>query len=278
MNDTSVIRNLAAFLFLIITFTGCDTVDPHTEAPQAPAVIPEQAFALNLGVLEQDSSARAINAGKNGDAFTNWLSATIRAGVAVHITHAILEVPFELTKAIQQVPPVYNEHAFIWAADTLIDGQRHSIALKAQQANNYVDWQMKVSGVIDETGLSFDDFLLYNARTYTDAHEGTFQIYFPVTSGTQQVMDGSYEVIDESRHTLTFSIPQGVEDIGGSSAVFDKDGAWITLDLTGPLGGTHLIEWNTETGEGSLTAQDYNNGEKACWDTALQNSPCPVGS
>ena len=273
MNDTSLIRTVAALIFLLLTFTGCETIDPKVDDLEAPAVIPAQAFALNLGVLEQEAPAN-----KNNAAFTNWLSATIRAGIAIHITHAILHVPFELTSAIQHVPPVYNDNAFIWAADTLIDGQHHGIALKAQKADNYVDWQMKVSGVIDETGASFENFLLYNARTYTDANEGSFQVYFPVAAGSQQVMDGSYEVIDETRHTLMFSIPQDVDDIGGSSATFNRDGEWITLDLTGPRGGTHLIVWNETTGDGSLTAPDYNNGEKACWDATLQNVPCEPAS
>ena len=273
MNDTSSFRKLASMLLLLLAFTGCDTVDPKAEDQQAPAVIPERAFALNLGVFEQEAPAN-----KNNGAFTNWLSAALRAGVAIHITHAILHVPFELTKAIQQVPPVYNDNGFIWAADTLIDGQHHGIALKAQKADNFVDWQMKVSGIIDETGVSFENFLLYNARTYTNANEGSFQVYFPVEAGSQQVMEGSYEVIDETRHTLSFNIPQDVDEIGGASAIFNRDGDWITLDLTGPLGGTHLIEWNETTGDGSLTASDYNNGEKACWDVTLQNVECEVAS
>ncbi len=273
MNDTSSIRKMALLLLLILTFTGCDTVDPGTEEQQAPAVIPQEAFALDLNIFEREPAAD-----KNGAAFTNWLSATVRAGVATYIGHAILEVPHELTSAIQHVPPVYNENAFVWAADTLVDGQLYAIALKAQIADNFVDWQMKVTGVIEETGVTFENFQLYNARTYTDADEGTFQVYFPTEAGSQQVMDGAYEISDETGQTLSFSIPQEVEDIGGSAVIFNNYNDQITLDLTGPLGGKHFIEWDTVTGAGSLTADDYNNGEKACWDETLQNVECEVVS
>ena len=273
MHNNFATRKLAVLALLIFLFTGCDTVDPASETDEAPAVIPQEAFALNLGVMEQEAPAS-----KNGAAYANWLNATIRAGVAIHITHAILEVPFELTKAVQHVPPVYNENAYIWSTETFIDEQRHSIALKAQNSDEFINWQMKVSGVDEESGLAFEDFLLYSARTYKDVNEGSFQVYFPVESGSQQVMDGTYNVVDEEEHTLTFSIPDGVEDIGGSSAVFDHLEDQITLDLTGPLGGRHLIEWNETTGAGSLTADDYNNGEKACWDEELKNTPCDVAS
>ncbi len=273
MNHTSAILKLVALTLLILVFTGCDTVDPQSETPEAPAVIPEEAFALNLGVFEQETPAN-----KNGANYANWLNATIRAGVAVQITHAILEVPYELTKAVQHVPPVYNENAFVWSTETIIEDQVHSINLKAQNADNFIDWQMKVTGVVEETGVSFENFLLYSARTYKDVNEGTFQVYFPVESGSQQVMDGSYNVVDENEHTLTFSIPAGVEDIGGSSAIFKHLNDQITLDLTGPQGGLHLIEWNETTGAGSLTADDYNNGEQACWDETLKNAPCEIAS
>ncbi|MFK7843708.1 MAG: hypothetical protein AB8G77_00300 [Rhodothermales bacterium] len=273
MNDTSSIQKIALLLLLIITFTGCDTVDPKTEDQQAPAVIPQEAFALNLDIFQQETPAN-----KNSAAYTNWLSATVRAGVATYIGQAILEVPFELTAAIQHVPPVYNENAFVWAADTLVDGQLYGIALKAQIADNFVDWQMKVTGVVDETGVTFENFLLYSARTYTDADEGTFQVYFPTEAGSQQVMDGAYEINDEAGQTLSFNIPQDVEEIGGTAAIVNHYNDQVTLDLTGPHGGKHFIEWDTVTGAGSLIADDYNNGEKACWDETLQNVECEVVS
>lgn len=268
-NDTMTIRNISALLLFLFVFAACDTVDPKPADQEAPAVIPEAAFAMNFELFEREQPANKGNAN-----FTNWLNAVVRAGVAVQITHTITHVPFALTKAIQQVPPVYNEGAYVWAADTLVDGQLHAIQLKARTFDSYVDWEMKVTGEVEETGVILDNFVLYTARTYTNATEGTFQIYFPIETGSQQVMDGSYMVTEDMEHSISFTIPRDVEEIGGSSAVFSHKDDQVTLDLTGPLGGEHLIEWNEITGEGSLTATDYNNGEKACWDETLRNAEC----
>ena len=34
------------------------------------------------------------------------------------------------------------------------------------------------------------------------------------------------------------------------------------------------IQWNIETGSGSLTVPGYNNGEKACWNALKQDVVC----
>ena len=276
MKDKSIIRNLTLILCTVLAFSGCDTVDPVSTTPESPVVIPEDAFTLDLNVFAEETAA--TEAGKSNAAITNWLNAAIRAGVATHVTHAILDVPFKLTRAIQHVPPVFVDGAFVWAADSLIDGQLHAIYLEARVIDNYVDWEMQVTGVMEETGVSFENFVLYTARTYTDAMEGNFQIYFPVETGSQMVMDGSYEKVDTTGKTLEFTIPAEVEDIGGASAFFNQSGEQITLELVDPSGGTHLMEWSRRTHAGSLTASDYNNGERACWNESLQNVECEVAS
>ncbi len=272
MKNTSIIRNLAFIILTIFAFTGCDTVDPASETTEAPAVIPEDAFSLDLNVF-----ADGPVAGKS-EAYTNWINAAVRAGIATEVTHVILDVPHKLTRAIQQVPPVFADGAFVWAVDSLVNGQLNSIHLQARAVDNYVDWEMRLTGVVEETGVEMNDFVLYNARTYTDAMEGTFQIYFPLESGSQMVMDGRYEKENTTGKTLEFTIPAEVEDIGGAAAHFNQNQDQITLDLTAPNGTTHLMEWNRRTHAGSITATDYNNGDRACWDETLQNVACEVAS
>ncbi|MEM8486095.1 MAG: hypothetical protein AAF564_11135 [Bacteroidota bacterium] len=273
MNDTYIARKLAVLLILLLTFTGCDTVDTGNEEPVAPAVIPEAAFAMNLSSVDQDESAS-----KQGDAFSHWFNAAVRASIATHVAYAILHVPVEMTAAVQGVEPVYNGTAWVWTAETMIEGQRNAIDLRARPNGNAVEWDMKISGVIEETGQYLENFLLYTAVTQTDAQQGTFQVYFPTESGSQKVLDGSYNIDEATGETLAFDIPADVEDIGGASAIFNHNDDYVTLDLMGPEGGNHLIEWDELTNAGALTADDYNNGEKSCWDTDLKNTACEPAS
>ncbi len=133
---------------------------------------------------------------------------------------------------------------------------------------------MRISGIDDETGNYLEDFVLYTAQTGTQSSNGTFAVFFPINGVSRQVMDGAYDVVSETESTLSFSIPEGIEDIGGVSAVYGTDGIWTTLKLTGAEGNTHFMEWNTETHEGAITATDYFNGEKGCWDSNLLNTEC----
>ena len=273
MNDTYLTRKLALLLLLLFAFTGCDTVDTGNEEPVAPTVIPEAAFAMNLTSVDQAESA-----GKQGDTFSHWFNAAVRASIATHVTYAILHFPVEMTAAVQDVEPVYNGNAFVWTAETMVEGRRLAIDLRARTNGNAVEWDMKISGVIEESGVYLENFLLYSAVTQTDAQEGTFQVYFPTEAGSQKVLDGSYNIDEATGETLAFDIPADVEDIGGSSASFNHNEDYVTLHITGPLGGNHLIEFDEITNAGALTADDYNNGEKSCWDTDLKNTTCEPAS
>ena len=213
-------------------------------------------------------------ASKSTHESSHYVAAVWRASVATVITGTILYYPAALTKAVQQVEPVVRENTYIWAVDTTIAGRVHGVELRARLDGPAIDWVMSVSGIDDETGQYLEDFVLYEASTGVVSSSGTFEIFYPKEGGSLKVMDGSYNVADEGAHTLAFSIPFNVEELGGAKAIFSHEGIINTLDLTGPEGGNHYIEWNTQTHEGSLTADDYNNGERACWDSERQNAEC----
>ncbi len=268
MYTSSYTRLTALLLLLVFDWTGCDTVDPAPETTEAPAAVPTQAFDLDVNFFSQDAPAN-----KNGQA-SHFLAAVWRVTIANLVAGSILYYPAVATHAIQEVEPVFNGGAFVWAADTLVDGRKHGIELRARMAGTYVDWTMRISGIDDETGNDLEDFVLYTAQMGTQSSNGTFAVFFPINGVSRQVMDGAYDVVSETESTLSFSIPEGIEDIGGVSAVYGTDGIWTTLKLTGAEGKTHFMEWNSETHESAITATDYFNGEKGCWDSNLLNTEC----
>ena len=265
---TIVNKSLWLLLMLCMTATfGCDTVDPEPET--APPVIPETAFALDINLFDQ-----ADQAGKNNAAITHFINAALRVGVAQHVAGTILFFPVTLTHALQVIEPEFDNGSFVWAVETTVEGRRHGVELRARQQNNTVNWQMRVSGTIGHSGLVFEDFLLYEANTDLEANEGNFQVFAPVENGSLHVLDGDYNVVDESEYTLSFQVPQGVDNIGGSEATFSKNEDLHILDLTGGDGLSHYMEWNQSTRAGSITADNYNNGQTACWDNTLANVAC----
>ena len=270
MKDTSNIRIGILILVCFFSIVGCDAADPVAESEPAPAVIPTEAFALDVLAFGQEADAT-----KHSHNPSHYIAAVSRVGVASVITGTLLAYPSALTAAVQQVEPELTEEGYVWAADSVINGRVHGVELLARLNRESVEWTMRVSGINDEDGEYLDNFVLYEARTGILSHEGTFDVFYPVDGQSQLVVDGSYAVENESGYVLTVAIPEEVEAIGGAVATFERDGAWDTLDLTDSLGGLHVIEWNNQSGNGSLTADGYNNGEKSCWDVSKQNTACP---
>ena len=265
---TTYRNKVGLFLFVIVfALVGCDTVDSSSVEETAPEVIPAEAFNLDVEMFGPQAS-------KGTQESSHYVAAVWRVSVATVITGTILYYPATLTKALQQVEPVIEENTYIWAVDTTIAGRVHGVELRAQRDGSAIDWIMSVSGIDDETGQYLDNFVLYEASTGIASHMGTFEVFYPKDGGSLKVMDGAYAVDETGTHTLDFSIPQNVEDIGGAEATFSHEEAFNTLNLTGPEGNNHFVEWNRQTHEGALTADDYNNGDRSCWDSERRNVEC----
>ena len=271
MKDTANIKIGMLILLCFFTFVGCDAADPMAETEPAPDVFPTEAFGLDVNMFGQQEGAS-----KSSHNPSHYIAAVARVGVATTITGTLLYYPSALTAAVQQVEPVLTEEGYVWAADSLINGRIHGVELVARLDGGSVNWTMRVSGINDDTGAYLERFVLYEARTGISSHEGTFDVYYPVNGQSVHTVDGSYLVERSTSYNLTISIPEEVEVLGGAVAVYERADVWDTLNLTGPEGGEHLMEWNNETGEGSLTAHDYNNGAKSCWNAAKQNADCTI--
>ena len=266
--NTTFLTKTSLLLFLCVwVLVGCDTVDSGSNEEAAPTVLPAEAFALDLDMFGTQAS-------KSNQENSHYVAAVWRVGVATVITGTILYYPAVLTEAIQEVEPIVNEDTYIWSSITQVNGRDHGVELRARLDGEFIDWIMRVSGLDDETGQYLEKFVLYEASTGILSNSGTFEVFYPKDGGSLKVMDGSYIVEDENNHTLEFSIPVQVEDIGGSVGIYNHAETINSVDLTGPLGGNHFIEWNNQTNAGSLTADDYNEGERACWDSELQNVEC----
>ena len=86
------------------------------------------------------------------------------------------------------------------------------------------------------------------------------------------MLTADFDVRDDRE--VTFSVPSGRER-GGSSVRYETEGRTQTfaLDLE-PDGDRALIRWDLDTRAGSITADAYNGGARACWDAALRDVDC----
>ena len=274
MHNKITTRLTITFCFITLILSGCDSISINDTQEEAPPVLSEQMFSMDLNVFEEQDDSGAAN--KEGIHFFN---AAIRVVVVNHVVHSLLRVPFAVTAALQQTEPVLEEGVFVW--ETVVEDSSSSFVLRleAQTEGDEVEWSMYITGVDEVEGTEFQNFLLYRVYSIPNSDAGRFELNYPDNGASVNVLNGRYENKEGDDYLLAFSSPQGIEDIGGISVTYQEEGNWFSLDVQNANDGTStLILWDTITHAGSIEASDYNNGEKSCWDMFLRNADCSVAS
>ena len=308
MKTRSLYSISALFFLVIFVLAGCDSVGPETNTnqeppppvvteeppPPAPPILPSEIFWLDLSLFEASPGKLASDAtyANSSENFTNFLAAALRAGAITVINGTILTPPAIFTGALADVEPVFVEPeegsveaSFVWEKNnvelgTTSTGLRLVATINqentAADTNNAgIDWNLFVSGIEDNRGQPAQDFLMLDARTNVTTLTGNLELSYPRDGASTLTMAGEYTLDpDNSFYSLAFSIPEGIRIVGGLSTTITKDNALSSLDITTNSGIKQLIQWDETTSFGSITADDYNNGQRACWNGELRNVPC----
>ena len=71
------------------------------------------------------------------------------------------------------------------------------------------------------------------------------------------------------------SVPASAERHAGDSVRYEAENAQrVFLWTQATEGQEHLVIWNAVTRAGSITATNYNDGQKACWNENLDHDDC----
>ena len=295
---------------LICVLAGCDSVGPETNAnqeqpppivteeppppPPAPPILPSEIFLLDLSLFETSSDklgsdATYTNASGN---FTNFLAAAFRAGAVTVVNGTVLTPPAIFTAALADAEPVYVapednsvEASFIWERSnvelgTTSSGLRLVATINkentAADTNNVgIDWNLFVTGFQDNVGQPTQDFLMLDARTNVTTLAGSLELAYPRDGASTLTMTGEYTLDpDNNMYSLAFSIPDEIVLVGGLETTITRDNTLNSLDIRTNSGARQLIQWDAVTSSGSITADDYNNGQPACWNAELRNVAC----
>lgn len=245
---------------LVLALVGCDasdTGDQDDDTARAPAPIALAAFDAGTDAFP---NAAAKNAGPT---FTN---AAVRVGVVSTIVGLNLVLPTVATEAAVRRDPVLEGGAFVWANTVEVLGTTYDVRLTGDPSGSRVDWTM-------ETARRGEDlFTFYTARTTLDGRDGTWDLFNPDRTGS--ILAADFDADSETDREITFSVPAG-NDGAGSEVLYRVDGNTQIFDFTKePEGLRALIEWDLRTSAGSITADDFNGGERACWNAALEDTDC----
>lgn len=267
-----VTRRIPIILVLVVLlagiWSGCDS-QTDDSVNDAPKELSSEIFALETSLFSPIG-------GKSAESGVNFFSAAIRVWPVSLILGANIVVPAAITQAALQVEPTFSAGVWTWSRTTLVDDHSFQFDLTGEPNGSSVDWSMIISASNPYLGQDYNAFELFRGTTSADGSSASWQLYYKVEGERTNVLNGSFNRSDDDSWQLTFQIPLSAPEHGGDSVSYNVDGltrrfTWIQVGE----GLVHNIVWNSFTKEGSIEADNFLSGTRACWDSYLDDTPCP---
>ncbi len=252
---------------LALAMTGCSDDDNPTapDADQAPALPNPELITFDFSFFEQadeiDPATKAL-----GD-YDNFLNAYVRVALLEIVARIVMTPPVAaFSLALHTPPSLQDDGSWIWIY-TFVDGDEEAqIRLRGLPRANGVEWELRVTvGELDNeiwfTGTTMDDGET-GAWTFRDLDDPAHPESGEIAWGRN--VEGEF---------LRFTCLHGV-DAGDTLEFQEAYPRHVITHVDADQDMSPVIEW-FEDGHGNLTVPEYNDGERACWDTDLRNVDCP---
>lgn len=271
------IRTFSVTLLLgLFLITSCKD-NPASSAEEPPQVPSAQTMTMEIDQFEDQNNQQKTAGAAHLQSENAFINAATRAVIVKGVVDASLAIPRVLLQAAASAEAEFSEDGeWIWEYSKTAGEHSYEVRLVAsEQEEDQVQWDFYAT--ITEQGLT--DQLLFSGISNRDGTKGIWTYYS---------LEG--EVSDEAVSTVEWSV-NGEDDIyirlevlSGQNELFED---YIEYTFDGTIKHavyfdaseetTAEIQWNVETHEGFLIAPHYNNGEKACWDSRLQDIACKEG-
>lgn len=264
----------AALIAVHVFMVACEKNPADPGDQQQPVLPPQSSITVDLSAFTQTLPKGQAEAGSPG---LNFITARLTVATINLAVATILSVPtLTFAAAISQQPVLKEDGKFHWVF-TVNDGPK---SFKADLAG-WIDvpateavFEMRIS----TTGVApaLNNFLWYEGRAKLDNKTGYWEIYDALRPATPtKVLRIDWQVADATHATLTLTaIEQGVPTFG-DKVVYNTAGNARSVAYNDASESTSvLIQWDAATKAGSITAPNYNNGDKACWDAQLEDAVC----
>lgn len=254
---------IALFLFLL---AGCDSTSNDEQAP--PAMLPAEAFSLQANLFNQEDASKT-------SVGTHFTAAALRVWPVSLLIGANLVVPVAVTGAALQADPERDGATWTWTSTARANGEEVTFTLRGTLQGTDVNWSMRITYFDAQAQQQLDDFELYTAQTDISGQTGSWQLYYLINGESRNVLNADFVVPGETEVTITYSVPSSAERSAGDSVRYERDGnAYVFLWQQVEEAMEHDVTWEATTRIGSITASNYNGGQKGCWDEALNNTAC----
>ncbi len=256
------LKVLVFFLAAGLTFTSCsDTNDQPGEPPTIPS---SESMTVSFDGLSPQNKANTVQ----------QTDTTIGvAYLSALVTGAILEANFAIPKVLLkfaegQEAEYLGDGEWQWTYTTSGEQGSFSVRLTAQTKREEVEWDFYVSTTSSQ--VNWDDVLLFSGTSTYTGDEGTWNIFNPAT---EALITTSGWSISETETLITLSVYDNGNVVSRIDYMYSGTVKEVSIsNLTEDT--QTIIQWDVNTGAGSITSTNYNNGDEACWDENYQDVTC----
>lgn len=244
-------------------FISCSDSNNEVIAPQLP---PSSSMNIDFSEIEQSGNSKTA-------AGANFNAALFRVGIAKLILDANVAIPkFLITAAQNKSPEEVSSGEYQWRYSANNQETSFAILLTAKvDATDNVDWKFYVT--TDATNPPLNNSLLFSGEADYDGTDGTWTYFDGSDQNPLSVL--KWDVDSPNDVALNFTVLSNRNGNEDSEINYTYNGKIKTvMYIDGSNGNKTTIEYNVETKAGFIISPDYNEGEKACWDTNLNNVPC----
>jgi hypothetical protein len=266
---------VAALIAAHLLMTACEKNPTGADNPQQPALPPQSSITLDLSAFNQALPKGQAETNAVG---LNFITARLTVATINLAVGAILAVPTAtFVAALSQQPVLKSDGKFHWIF-TVTDGGK---SFQADLAG-WIDQQAseaRFEMYITTTGVNppLTNFLWYEGRAKLDNKTGYWEIYDALRPANPiKVLRIDWQAQDATHATLELTaIEQGVPTYGDKVTYNTNGTGRSVVYKDASENATVTIVWDAVTKAGSITAPNYNGGNKACWDEQLDDVACP---
>jgi hypothetical protein len=247
---------------------GCGETLAPTPIADAPELPPLQSMQMDLSFFGDPDEPDVSNL---GGLKLNFLNAAVRvAFINVSVVTALTPPSLAFAAAIHTFPSQLDDGSYLWIYTWVDGGLDHQVRLHGTPGANVVDWELHVVLPGEEEELWF------RGESRTDRDEGYWVFSDFTAPEDPEILRIDWQVHSEEDATLDFLNVQAGSEEEGDQLRYRSDGPLRSMEFTdaSTLEDWDII-WNEDDGTGSLRVPDYNDGERACWDSTQEDTECP---
>jgi len=269
VNQGFVVALILAHLLLI----SCEKNPTEPGEGEQPALPPPASMSLDLSLFT-NSTALAKSVTQANPPGLNFITARTTVAIINFGVIVVMAVPTAtFAAAASQTPEFKSDGKFHWIYTVEHNGQQYQADLAGwidTPAKESV-WEMRI------TAPGLNNFLWYEGRASLQEKTGYWEVYDAQQPGSSvKVLRIDWQVPSDTEATLTFKVVKPNVSENGDTLTYHSSGSSCSVVFFDKSEDATIdIALDANTHAGSITAPNYNNGNKACWDEQLQDTNCP---